>query len=224
MNQAEHYRGDAGRVYHEQKRGVPDVALPWVAAARAKKISPYIKISDTVFEYGVGWGWNLAALKCGRKVGFDIADAVREKVKGQGIEFIAPGQMQDGSVDVVICHHTLEHLADPVAALKKMRRILKPGGKLLLFVPFERESKYTRFERDEANHHLYSWNVQTLGNLVEECGYRVAEGKVAPFGYDRFAAVLAARLHLGSFGFRFVRSCLHVVKPAFEVRVVAVKE
>src|SRR6478672_4103328 len=98
-----------------------------------------------------------------------------------------------------------------------MRRILKPGGKLLLFVPFERESKYTRFDRSEPNHHLYSWNVQTLGNLVEQCGYKVAKGKVGRFGYDRFAAVWSARLHLGSFGFGLVGSCLHVVKPAFEV-------
>lgn len=224
MNQSEHYSGEAGRVYHEQKRGIPEVAFPWVAASRADKIAPYVKAGDTVFEYGVGWGWNLGALKCARKIGFDIAEAVRDKVKGQGIEFIAPAELADSSVDVVICHHTLEHLSEPVAALGEMRRILKPGGKLLLFVPFERESKYCHFDPNEPNHHLYSWNVQTLCNLVEECGFKVEKGRVAPFGYDRFAAVWAAKLHLGEFGFAVIRAGVHFVKPAFEVRVVATHE
>ena len=200
------------------------MTLPWVAASRAKKISAYVKPADSVFEYGVGWGWNLAALDCARKIGFDIADAVREKVVGHGIEFIEPEKLPEGSVDVVICHHTLEHIPDPIAALNEMRRILKPRGKLLLFVPFERESRYTRFDRNEPNHHLYSWNVQTLGNLVEECGYKVAEGEVARFGYDRFAAVWAARLKVGEFGFRFIRGLVHLIKPAFEVRLIAARE
>jgi SAM-dependent methyltransferase len=221
LNQTEHYHGEAGRAYHEGKRGIPDVAVPWVGALRAKKISAHVKASDTVFEYGVGWGWNLAALKCARRIGFDVADVVREKAQGQGIEFIAPEQLADGSVDVVVCHHTLEHVPNPIAALGDMRRILKPTGKLLLFVPFERESKYTRFDRNEPNHHLYSWNVQTLGNLVQECGFNVVEGLVAPFGYDRVAAVWSARFGLGNFGFRFIRSCAHLMKPAFEARVIA---
>lgn len=224
MNQAEHYRGEAGRVYHEKKRGIPDVALPWVAQHRAKKISPHVKATDVVFEYGVGWGWNLAALNCARKIGFDIADVVREKVVGQGIEFIAPEQLTDSSVNVVVCHHTLEHVRDPIAALGEMRRILKADCKLLLFVPFERESKYTRFDPNEPNHHLYSWNVQTLGNLVEECRFKVVAGEVAAFGYDRFAAVWSERLRLGNVGFRFIRSCVHLAKPAFEVRIVATRE
>jgi SAM-dependent methyltransferase len=220
----EHYRGEVGRVYHEQKRGIPPCAYPWVATSRAKKISGHVKPGDTVFEYGVGWGWNLAALSCARKIGFDIAEAVRERVKEQGIEFIEPGKMADASVDVVVCHHTLEHLPNPLVALKEMRRMLKPTGKLLLFVPFERESRYTRFDRQEPNHHLFSWNVQTMGNLVEECGYKVVAGEVARFGYDRFAAVWSARVGLGGFGFRFIRGLVHLAKPAFEVRVVAVKE
>lgn len=227
MNQlptTDHYDGSAGRVYHEKKRGIPDAALPWVAQHRAKKIAPYIEPTDVVFEYGVGWGWNLAALTCARKIGYDVSELLRDKVTEQGIEFIfSPTQLPPTSADVIICHHTLEHLLDPPSALQEMKTILKPKGKLLLFVPFERESKYTRFDPVEPNHHLYSWNAQTLGNLVQQCGYKVAEAHVAPFGYDRFAAVWSHRLSLGSFGFRFVRSVAHLAKPAFEVRIVCTR-
>jgi SAM-dependent methyltransferase len=221
---ADHYDGSAGRLYHEKKRGIPDVAVPWVAQHRAKKIAPYIKPTGVVFEYGVGWGWNLAALECSRKIGYDVSDILRDKVTGQGIEFISSAaQLAPDSADVIICHHTLEHLLDPPRALQEMKLLLKPAGKLLLFVPFERESKYTRFDPAEPNHHLYSWNAQTLGNLVQQCGYNVHEAHVAPFGYDRFSAVWADRLKLGAFGFRFIRSLAHIAKPAFEVRVVCTR-
>jgi len=34
----------------------------------------------------------------------------------------------DTSVDVVHAHQVLQHLADPVAALSEMARVLRPGG------------------------------------------------------------------------------------------------
>ena len=74
--------------------------------------------------------------------------------------------------------------------------MLRDNGKLLLFVPFEKERKYRRYDPVEPNNHLYSWNVQTLGNLVESSGFKVAKGIIGRFGYDRFAAVWAARLGL----------------------------
>src|SRR5580704_9305575 len=172
IEQAErHYRGGAGRHYHQVKRGIPDCATAWIANLRARKFSPYVGADDVVFEYGVGSGWNLAALICSRKIGYDVADGVDESVRALGIEFVRETKgLADAMADVVICHHTLEHVLNPVAALKEMWRLLKPERRLCLYVPLENESRYHDFRRDEPNHHLYSWNVQTLGNLVEETG------------------------------------------------------
>jgi SAM-dependent methyltransferase len=219
-----HYRGDAGRRYHQIKRGIPEQAIPWVARLRARKFSGLIGANDVVLEYGVGNGWNLAALRCQRKIGFDVADGVEASVCALGIEFVADTNLiAEAVADVVLCHHTLEHILHPPEALKEMGRLLKPQGRLLLYVPLERETRYEHFRRDEPNHHLYSWNVQTLGNLVEETGFKVTEAGSGEFGYTRFAAVWAARLHLGEGGFRFARRFLHTIRPAYEARVIAVK-
>lgn len=44
--------------------------------------------------------------------------------------------MADNSVDALICIAVLEHIEDPLLAMKEMRRVLKPGGKVFLYVPF----------------------------------------------------------------------------------------
>jgi SAM-dependent methyltransferase len=224
-DQAErHYVGDAGRRYHHGKRGIPNVALPWISQLRADKLVPYVRAADVVLEYGVGTGWNLACLPCRQKIGFDVADFLEPSLRDLGIEFVADTHiLPDAVADVVVCHHTLEHLLQPAEALREMLRLLKPGGRLLLYVPFERQWGCEEFSRGEPNHHLYSWNVQTLGNLVEETGFKAREAGLGDFGYSRFAAVWAAKLRLGEGGFRFVRRFLHIIRPAYEVRLVAVK-
>jgi SAM-dependent methyltransferase len=45
------------------------------------------------------------------------------------------GAFRDGSFDAVIASHIIEHLANPIAALTEMHRVLRPGGRLVLLVP-----------------------------------------------------------------------------------------
>ena len=219
-----HYRGEAGQRYHLDKRAIPEVAIPWVARLRAEKLAPHLRPADTVLEYGAGAGWNLALLDCRRKLAFDLEDFLAPSIRAAGVEFVPDTKaIPAATVDAALCHHALEHVMQPAAALEEIGRLLRPGGKLLLFAPFERERKYRQFDRAEPNHHLYSWNVQTLGNLVEESGFRVTAAATGPFGYDRFAAVWADKLGLRESGFRVLRRLLLLLKPAREVRIVAAR-
>jgi SAM-dependent methyltransferase len=43
--------------------------------------------------------------------------------------------LADASIDVVLCTQVLEHIPDPIAVIGEIRRVLKPGGTLLLSVP-----------------------------------------------------------------------------------------
>jgi len=216
------YQGTKGRDYHDSKRAICPDALPWVIGLRAEKFQVHVAPSAVVLELGVGSGWNLAGLRCARRMGIDAAPFLAEQVTSFGIEFYSDFRgIQDGIADVAICHHTLEHLLDPAEALRQMQRVLNPKGKLILHVPWEREPRYRRYQKDDPNHHLFNWNAQNLGNLVTVLGYRVEAVACRRYGYDRFAANLAVRFRVGEPGFRLLRRCLIALRPLLEVELIA---
>ena len=216
------YRGEAGQRYQQEKRAVPPEAFPWVARLRAEKLQPFIKPTDTVVEFGAGLGWNLAQLQCARRIATDLEDFLPADLKHSGVQFLSNSkEIPPDSADVLICHHVLEHVESPADMLREASRILKPAGKLLIFVPFEKESKYRHFDPSEPNHHLYSWNCQTLSNLVASQGLTILNCTLGQFGYDRFAAKLALRFRLGENAFRTLRGLAHILRPGEEVRLVA---
>jgi len=217
------YRGESGRRYQQDKRAVPAAAVPWVAKLRAEKFQHFIKQTDIVIEFGVGLGWNLAQLTCARRIGMDIEDFLPPALKPV-VEFVETTTViPNESADVLICHHVLEHVENPAEMLREARRVLKDNGQLLAYVPFEKERRYRHYDPAEPNHHLYSWNAQTLGNLVNSAGLMIEKCDLGKFGYDRFAAKLSLRFGLGENGFRMFRRFAHMLKPGREVRLVARK-
>jgi SAM-dependent methyltransferase len=220
------YSGPDGAAYHSHRQ-LPPEAEAWVARIRAAKLQPFIRSSDTVFEYGVGFGWNLAALQCARKVGFDVAPGLRERVESRGIEFSSNladlDRAYPSHFDAVICHHTLEHLENPAEALRFIWRVLKPGCRLLLFVPYEKERKYRRYNPNDKAHHLYSWTPSSLANLVLSQKFKLEDVALRKFRFDRIAAVAAYRLHLGEPGYRAIRSLGLLLLPEYEIALTATK-
>jgi SAM-dependent methyltransferase len=225
MKRAEEaYLGETGRAYHEGKRGLPPETIPWVARVRAEKFAPFITAEDVLFEYGSGAGWNLAELKCRSRIACDVSDFLAPKVEQYGVKFLPDVDAQpNASCDVVLCHHALEHVPEPSAALRQMHRILKPDGRLLLYVPYETERRYMAYDPHEPNRHLYSWNTQTLAALVQTIGFKIESAEIGKYGYDRTAAAWALKTRMGETGFRFLRKLGQLVKPCWEVRVFARK-
>jgi SAM-dependent methyltransferase len=83
----------------------------------------------------------------------------------------------DSSFDVVVLWHVLEHLSDPVAALRKSRQILKPGGLLVIAVPnFDslqaRMSGRHWFHLDVPRHY-YHFGLRVLRRLLESNGFAI---------------------------------------------------
>jgi len=222
---AELYHGTSGREYHDGKRALNPQALPWVMALRAEKLQPHVSARDTVLEFGAGSGWNLGKLRCARRLGCDTAAFLRDRIEAAGAEYVeSMAVVPPASVDVVICHQTLEHVLEPAACLSEFRRVLKLGGRLIVHVPWERERRYRGYHPQEPNHHLYSWNAQTLGNLLTVTGFSVQSVMVRAYGYDRFAANLACRWGLGESGFRLLRNTMILIRPLLEIEALARNE
>lgn len=53
----------------------------------------------------------------------------------------------ENEFDLIICNHVLEHIPDDTQAMKELFRVLKPGGKAILQVPYDATRKIT-FEDD----------------------------------------------------------------------------
>lgn len=72
----------------------------------------------------------------------------------------------ENSFDLVSCLHTLEHVLHPYIALLELKKITRKY--ILLAVPNARCIAW-----DERKTHLYSWNADTLRNLIERAGLKI---------------------------------------------------
>jgi ubiquinone/menaquinone biosynthesis C-methylase UbiE len=95
---------------------------------------------------GEGYGTNLLASHAASVVGVDVsADAIAhasQKYKRSGLRFLHGSAtaipLPDGSVDLVVSFETLEHLREQDEMLRDIRRVLRPGGKLIMSSPDKR--------------------------------------------------------------------------------------
>lgn len=52
-------------------------------------------------------------------------------------------QYEDNFFDLIICYHVLEHIPDDIKAMSELFRVLKPSGKALINVPFDKAREVT---------------------------------------------------------------------------------
>jgi SAM-dependent methyltransferase len=76
-------------------------------------------------------------------------------------------QQIEGVFDLVVCMNVLEHIADHLAALRHMLRLIRPGGSLFLLVPAH-QWLYTSFDAESGHHRRYNKRLvrQLLGDAA----------------------------------------------------------
>ncbi|MGZ4688686.1 MAG: methyltransferase domain-containing protein [Acidimicrobiia bacterium] len=134
----------------------------------------------------------------GAVVGIDrVAEVVaqaEELRRSRGIENVrfATGDvysldLADASFDVVHAHQVLQHLREPVAALRELRRVLRPGGTLAV-----RDSDYAAFVWAPGDPMLDRWNelyhAITTRNGAEADAGRYLLGWVQEAGFNEVEA------------------------------------
>ena len=95
----------------------------------------------------------LRCLSSNREMRITSTDLVDEYVPDL-VDDITDSKIPDASFDAIYCDAILEHVKDYWSAAQHMRRILKPGGEIFIYVPFvwcfHDRMDYHRFTFTEA--------------------------------------------------------------------------
>jgi ubiquinone/menaquinone biosynthesis C-methylase UbiE len=167
-----------------------DLACSTKPARRQREKIVHLAEGD-VLEVGFGSGLNLPYFASGkvRKIfGLEPSEGMRRKAQpnidasGLDVEFIGlPGEeipLESKSVDTVLVTFTLCSIDDAAAALEGMRRVLKPGGKLLYCEHGAAPDGRIRHWQDRLNP---AWKRVSGGcnmnrdipRLIENTGFRI---------------------------------------------------
>ena len=86
------------------------------------------------------------------------------------LEDTAAFERWQGQFDTVVCLNVLEHVKDPLLALRNMRSALRPGGRLVLYVP-QGPGLYSSL--DEVLGHRCRYTKEALAEELRETGFNL---------------------------------------------------
>ena len=119
-------------------------------------------------------GWNVSGLDCD-----PIPSRHAEEVLGipvfRGI--LPEAQLPDESKDAILMMHVIEHVPDPVETLADLKRILRPGGALVLETPRFDSLMFRLLGKRErsiaCDGHIYFFTTKTLSAMVRKAGFEI---------------------------------------------------
>ena len=177
---AEFYEGDE---YHNTRIGMKDThALSADELGRARRIIQEIKEGKTLLDIGCAKGHLLflAVLKGYQVMG---VEPKLEYVQA-GIPAVATPDEIERQFDVVTCIHTLEHTLDFQGLAEHIKRLVKPGGQVIIEIPSAQSPGVLN------NAHLYFFNPTVLKNVFDPL--ELEHMKFTPHLHMKFRKIIHA--------------------------------
>ncbi len=149
-----------------------------------RKLLPLLELDlsrdSRILDVGCGSGWRLYAL---REAGFvntlGVDPYIKEDITyGNGLQVLKRtiGEV-DGTWDVIMYHHSLEHIPDQQGTLRETARRLHPGGTCLIRVPtvssYAWEHYGVNWYQIDAPRHFYLHSLESMRHLAEQSGMAV---------------------------------------------------
>jgi SAM-dependent methyltransferase len=128
-----------------------------------------------ILDAGCGSGRNMVELaRHGTVTGVELSEAsvclARERGAGEVVEgSVLEMPFEADSFDLAASLDVIEHLEDDLAALRELRRVVAPGGSLLVTVP---AYQWLWSGHDEINHHFRRYTRRSLQRAGEQAGWQ----------------------------------------------------
>ena len=167
--------------YEELWRRLPeDLAVPdW--ELRREFLLKQVRAGARALDLGCGAGEFTAELSRSgaRATGVDVAEAALARARAHHPELDfrlvpieGPLPFEDGEFDLVWASEVIEHIADTARWLSEVRRVLAPGGRLLLTTPSHGRVRLALYgiERfcEPLGDHLHLYTRASLRSLLEQ--------------------------------------------------------
>jgi 2-polyprenyl-3-methyl-5-hydroxy-6-metoxy-1,4-benzoquinol methylase len=147
-----------------------------------------------------GEGWDVTGLEPSDSIRTHAQRLIGEDNVRAGL--LGTVELEPASFDLITMWDVIEHIPDAARALREVRRLLAPGGKLLIETQNidSRAAKVLgkRWQHYKHAEHIYHFNPKTISRLLGEAGFEILEnrpwlgGKYVSMG---FIAERAGRLH-----------------------------
>jgi len=156
-----------------------------------------------ILDVGCGTGANLEMLsEFGLAEGVDVSPEALSFCQARGLEKVKLGAAEalpydDNSFDLATGLDVVEHLDDDLAGLKEMRRVLRPEGRALLFVP---AFMFLWGVQDDISNHRRRYTLKQLKDVVRKAGFEVERATYVNISF--FAPIFLGRLLMRATGLR----------------------
>jgi len=161
------------------------------------------ELQPRILDVGCGTGANLQMLsQFGVAEGVDVSEEALDFCRARGLPQVKLGAAEslpyeDKSFDLVTGLDVVEHLDDDIAGLREMRRVLRPGGRAVLFVP---AFMFLWGVQDDISHHRRRYTLPELKQQLRAAGLAVERASYANLTF--FAPILIGRLLMRVTGWR----------------------
>lgn len=173
-----YYEGTATFSYEDERKS--EAAHDHVWQARLRTIARHVPPPADFLDVGCSFGGFVdAASRAGyRARGLDLSEfAVSEGIRRGRSLFHATldrAPFAEASFDVITLVEVLEHLPDPQASLRQLRRLLRPGGLLVLqtanFLGMQAKRGGASYHYYLPGH-LFYYSTRNLSQLLEQHGF-----------------------------------------------------
>jgi len=160
---------------------VIEFLVRWVASRRVRSLTRGLPSGARVLDVGCGRGVLLSGLISagyeahGVEISRDAVAGADPRAHIRIASRLSDAAYPDDHFDLVVLWHVFEHLSDPIQTLREARRILRPGGQLVIAVP-NFSSLQSRVSREHWFHldlprHIFHFPTAALQRLLNRQGF-----------------------------------------------------